>query len=202
MKTLTNYANFHVGHWCSQLNLCIKDFEAAGAVIKEIPKAASDHIKGFPKATGVDNISQISSKAYCDFRNPVNMGTSVFWKLFYDRNTGILGYLIVFSFETAFMKTLINYANFLVGHWSSQLNLVKDFEAGGAVIKEIPKAASDHITGFPKAAGVDNISQISSKFYCDFRNPVNMGTSVFWKLFYTGYQEQHPDICQFFHRSS
>ncbi len=88
MKTLTYCANFHVGHWCSQLNLCIMDLEAAGAVIKEFPKAASDHITGFPKAAGFDNFSQIFPKVYCDVRSPVNMGTSVFWKLFYDRNTG------------------------------------------------------------------------------------------------------------------
>jgi hypothetical protein len=34
--------------------------KAAGAVIREFLKAARGHIKSFPKAAGVDNISQLS----------------------------------------------------------------------------------------------------------------------------------------------
>jgi hypothetical protein len=41
----------------------------------------------------------------------------------------------------------------------------------------------ERFNGFPRAAGIDNFSQISVKNLQQLQKPVNKGTSVFGKLF-------------------
>jgi hypothetical protein len=64
----------------------------------------------------------------------------------------------------------------LISYW------LKFQKAASAIIKQFPTAARTQTINFLKAAGVDNISQISSKFCSSFQKPVIVVTSGFRKF--------------------